>query len=243
MLRFAIILVYASTAGAWYRPYDLFKKFILAEGHDRIDSFDDVNGKTLANFESLGGYGDLDYTGLGEFNPFIIGLEYLSASPLELTPAEAVAKASELSSTLGIVPKSTPNTIYYGGLNVLSPSSEAKISLSELPGYYFEHYFKPHSFWLGCLTVSAIPASCTVTVTSYQVDNWQFNEVEPADTQVFKFQPSSNALSVGMTQATFRDNFTFVHGLVFKTVFDTVELLGMTLLDDFNYTYNIYYPY
>lgn len=38
-----------------------------------------------------------------------------------------------------------------------------------------------------------------------------------------------------MTKAVFYENFTWVDELIFTTVYDTVDLLGMTLLDDFYY--------
>ncbi|KAJ0114633.1 hypothetical protein J7T55_004877 [Diaporthe amygdali] len=209
MLKFALLLIYATVEAA-YIPVDFFRYPWVSVYH--IDSYDDVVSKGLVNFTALGHYGDVDYTGL------------------------AVAKASELSQTLGIVPQSMPNTVYYGGVNGLLSSTEVKISTpirgpTDMGSY--DRLFKPHSFWFGCLTLSAKPGSCNVTVTSYQYE-------QAAQTQVFRFEASATALSVNMTKAVFSDDFTFVHGLIFTTSFDTVGVLGATVLDNFEYTYNTY---
>lgn len=154
-----------------------------------------------------------------------------SASFLGLTSAKAVAKASELSQALGIVPNSNPNTVYYGGVNgLLSANKQARILIPNL--YYIadQSYFKPRSFWFGCLTLSALPSSCTVTVTSRQA-------LDPAESQVFRFQATPLATSIKMTKATFYENFTWVDDLIFTTTYDTVDLLGVTLVDDFFYGY------
>lgn len=42
---------------------------------------------------------------------------------------------------------------------------------------------------------------------------------------------------MNMTKAVFYDNFTYVNELIFTTVYDTVDLLGTTLLDDFQFGY------
>lgn len=148
-----------------------------------------------------------------------------------LTAVKAVAKASELSQALGIVPKSTPNTVYYGGVNgLLSENKKAMVSTGYQYGDADISFLKPQSFWFGCLSLSAIPSSCTVTVTSTQRD-------QPAETQVFRFQPSPLAFNMNMTEAVFHDNFTYVNELIFTTVYDTVDLLGETLVDDFQFGY------
>lgn len=154
-----------------------------------------------------------------------------STSFLGLTSAKAVAKASELSQALGIIPNSNPNTVYYGGVNgLLSANKQARILIPNL--YYIadQSYFKPRSFWFGCLTLSALPSSCTVTVTSRQA-------LDPAESQVFRFQATPLATSMKMTKATFYENFTWVDDLIFTTTYDTVDLLGVTLVDDFFYGY------
>lgn len=40
-----------------------------------------------------------------------------------------------------------------------------------------------------------------------------------------------------MTKAVFYEDFTWVDDLIFTTTYDTVDLLGVTLVDDFFYGY------
>jgi hypothetical protein len=135
--------------------------------------------------------------------------------------------------TKGIIPRTPPNALGYGVVvNLGDPSPTITIDYDSSNATSFDL----HNFWFGCAlgaisSLAVPPVTCVVFAGGYD------NTGRRVALQQVAFVPTNaSSLTEAMVLATLNDNFKNLADVVFVSRYNTVTQLGVTLIDNVNFT-------
>ncbi|KAI4597730.1 hypothetical protein KJ359_004005 [Pestalotiopsis sp. 9143b] len=135
--------------------------------------------------------------------------------------------------TKGIIPKTPPNALGYGVVvNLGDPSPTITVSYANSSAVSFDLY----NFWFGC-ALGAVSSLATPPVTCVTFVGGYDGTGKRVALQQSAFVPA-NATSdtAPMVQAVLNDGFRNLASAIFVTKYNTQTQLGVTLIDNVNYT-------